>query len=486
MKKLHAIVLSVILILTCVRAHLFAADDKYHKVRPAAVAGMFYPDAPDELRQMVRTFFKDARGVKVPGKVRGLVSPHAGYIYSGVVAAAGYRQIDPSTRTVILLGPSHRVPLRAPSIPEVLAYWTPLGDVHLARFASTLRRSRGFESVPEAHLKEWALEVQLPFLQGILKEFEIVPILMNSSDPKALAKTLVPYIDDDTLVVASSDLSHYYSYETAVALDRICTRAISECKFSDMPICEACGKQAVLTLMHIAKIKGWQGTLVDYRNSGDTAGGRNRVVGYASIAFVDRREVTGTMKKTLSNQDRKALLKLARSAIEARLVKGTKVDRPAQVSPALNESKGCFVTLHKHGQLRGCIGTIEPICPLLECVEKNAQSAAFHDPRFPPLNADELKDIDIEISVLSVPEALNFKDGEDLKRKLKPNVHGVILSRGIHRSTFLPQVWEQLPDTEQFLEHLCLKGGMSPNAWQDPQTKVEVYEAEVFGENDLK
>lgn len=486
MKRLHAIVLLVTLIFTCVKSHLSVADDNRDKVRPAAVAGMFYPGAPDELRQMVRTFLKDAPGEKVPGKIRGLVSPHAGYIYSGIVAAAGYKQINPSTQTVILLGPSHRVPLRAASIPEVQAYRTPLGDVRLARLVSTLRRLPGFESVPEAHLNEHGLEVQLPFLQVMLKGFEIVPILTNSSDPTALATALASYIDEDTLMVASSDLSHYYSYETATALDRICTTAISNCNFSDMPLCEACGKQAVLTLMHMAKIKGWQGTLIDYRNSGDTAGGKNRVVGYASIAFVDRKEMISTMKEKLSTMDRKGLLRLARSAIEARLVKGAKVERPRQVSSVLNELRGCFVTLHKHGQLRGCIGTIEPIYPLLECVEKNAQSAAFDDLRFSSLSAEELKKIDIEVSVLSVPQALSFKDGEDLKRKLKPNVHGVILSRGAHRSTFLPQVWKQLPAKEEFLEHLCLKGGMSPKAWQDPETEVEVYEAEVFGENDFK
>ena len=486
MKRLFAVVVSFTFIFTFVRHNVSAEGDTSRKIRPAAVAGMFYPGGADELREMVRTFFKDARGVKVPGKIRGLVSPHAGYIYSGIVAAAGYRQIDPSTRTVILLGPSHRFPLRGTSIPEVRAYRNPLGDVRLARLASTLLGSPGFESVPEAHRAEHSLEVQLPFLQVMLKGFEIVPVLTNSSDPKALATTLAPYIGEDTLVVASSDLSHFYSYETAVSLDRICTTAISNCKFSDMPLCEACGKQAVLTLMHIAKIKGWQGILIDYRNSGDTAGGKNRVVGYASIAFVDRKEMTMTIKETLSTQDREALLKFARSAIEARLVKGAKVDRPRQVSSVLNELRGCFVTLHKHGQLRGCIGTIEPICSLLECVERNAQSAAFDDPRFPTLNADELKEIDIEISVLSVPEPLSFNDGEDLKRKLEPNLHGVILSRGAHRSTFLPQVWKQLPEKEQFLEHLCLKGGMSPKAWQDPETRVEVYEAEVFGEDDFK
>ncbi len=486
MKRRKAIFLSIILILSCVHARLSIADDSPKGVRPAAVAGMFYPGRSDELRQMVGTFLNDASGAKVPGKIRGMVSPHAGYIYSGIVAAAGFRQIDPAVKTVILIGPSHRVRLSDASIPAVDAYRTPLGDVRLAGLASTLHGLPGFTSVPEAHVKEHALEVQIPFLQVLLKDFEIVPILTNSADPKALAMSLAPYIGDDTLVVASSDLSHFYSYSTAIALDRICTTAISNCKISDMTLCEACGKQAALTLMHIAQIKGWKGILIDYRNSGDTAGNKNRVVGYASIAFVDGKEITKTMKETLSAQDRGCLLRLARTAIEARLLEGAKVERPTGTSSVLNEVRGCFVTVHKRGQLRGCIGTIEPTCSLLECVEKNAKNAAFGDPRFPPLGADELQEIDIEISVLSVPEAVRFSDGEDLKRKLEPNVHGVILSRGMNRSTFLPQVWKQLPDKEKFLEHLCLKGGMPAKAWQEPETRVEVYEAEVFGESGLK
>ena len=463
----------------------YASDETGQTIRPPAAAGRFYPDDPEELRKMVGTLLRDASGLDVKGTIRGLVSPHAGYIYSGIVAAAGYRQIAPSTRTVILIGPSHRFPLGGASIPSVTAYRTPLGDVRLSKLAFRLQKLPIFGSVTEAHKMEHSLEVQLPFLQVMLRAFEIVPILVNSADPKALAAALAPYIDNDTLIVASTDLSHYYPYERAVSLDRICTSAITGAEFSRMPLCEACGKQAVMTLMHIAEIKNWDAKLIDYKNSGDTAGGRNNVVGYASIAFVDRKEGSKKMKESMSIQDKKALLRLARSAIEAKLVKDVKVERP-EPSLILKESRGCFVTLHKYGQLRGCIGTIEPICPLAECVEKNAQNAAFRDPRFPCLGAEELPEIDIEVSILSVPERLRFRDGDDLKRQLRPNVHGVILSRGMHRSTFLPQVWEQLPDKEQFLEHLCLKGGMPANAWKDPATSVEVYQAEVFGEKDFK
>jgi hypothetical protein len=453
-------------------------------VRPEAVAGLFYPAKPEALRKMVADQLKEAGGVSVSGRIRGLISPHAGFVYSGIVAAAGYRQVDPSFKTVILLGPSHRFPLRGPSIPDVKAYQTPLGDVSLAPLAHVLRELPLFASRPQAHKEEHSLEVQLPFLQTVLKDPSIVPILTNSDDPEALAAVLAPHIDDNTLVVASSDLSHYHPYEEALRLDRRFTAAVPALRFSDVAQCEACGRQAVLTLMHIAKMKGWTGVLIDYKNSGDTAGSKDQVVGYASIAFVDQKEVSARMNEPLTVEDRKALLRLARSAIDAKLTGGVKVERPPSLNPALEEVCGCFVTLHRRGQLRGCIGSIEPVSPLVECVERNAESAAFHDPRFPPLRQEELSEIDIEISVLSVPSRLVFKDGEDLKRQLKPMVHGVILSRGFNRSTFLPQVWKQLPEKEDFLEHLCLKGGMDHKAWQDPQTKVEVYQAQVFGEEE--
>jgi len=181
-------------------------------------------------------------------------------------------------------------------------------------------------------------------------------------------------------------------------------------------------------------------------------------------------------------RERAYLLSLARSVIAARLGGEGKTDPSESGSPVLKEKRGCFVTLHKQGMLRGCIGTIPPITALIEGVEENALNAAFRDPRFPPLTKEELALVDIEVSVLTVPEPLEFKDGKELLRKLKPGIHGVILSKGYKRSTFLPQVWEQLPDKARFLEHLCQKGGMGKDCWKDPDTVVEVYEAEHFEE----
>jgi len=190
---------------------------------------------------------------------------------------------------------------------------------------------------------------------------------------------------------------------------------------------------------------------------------------------------------TLGNNERTILLRVARQTIAAEcgVDSGSRI-RPEEISPVLKEKRGCFVTLHSGGALRGCIGTIEPVVPLISCVEQNARNAAFRDPRFAPLRKDEFERIEIEVSVLTVPRALKFRDGEDLKNQLKPGVHGVILSQGYCRATFLPQVWEQLPEKEAFLKHLCLKGGMAASAWQNARTCVEVYEAEYFSERQLQ
>ena len=184
----------------------------------------------------------------------------------------------------------------------------------------------------------------------------------------------------------------------------------------------------------------------------------------------------------LDERDKHLLLTLARSSIESELIEGEKIKRPAELTPAVLEKRGCFVTLHKSGGLRGCIGTIEATTSLLTNVEENSKNAAFKDPRFPSLTRDEISDIDIEISVLTVPKKLSFVDGEDLKCKLKPGIHGVILSQGWHRSTFLPQVWVQLPNKEEFLECLCQKGCMEKTAWKSTDITVQIYEVEYFSE----
>jgi len=463
------------------------APKKEKKIRLPVVAGQFYPGDKAKLSGMIRQFFQEAKGASISGRINGIVSPHAGYIYSGIVAAAGFKQIDPKIKTVFVLAPSHSVSARKASIPEVDYYQTPLGEIPLSPIAATLRKQDLFSPIPLMHQREHSLEVQLPFLQEVLKDFELIPIVVGQTNPTPIAEALLPYIGDDALIVASSDLSHYYPYEKAKALDKVCTEAMTSLNFKQMAECEACGKIPVMVLMEIAQQKGWKGKLIDYRNSGDTAGSKDQVVGYTSIAFISETQKAEAEDKknreSVTEKDQKTLLHLARHTIADVLSGGKKVS-PAEknLSSYLKEKRGCFVTLHKKSALRGCIGSILPANRLCDCVQENALNAAFHDPRFTSLKKDELDQIDIEISILTLPREIHFTDGEDLKRQLRPERDGVILSQGWHRATYLPQVWEQLPDKENFLASLCRKAGLPGSAWKDPKTKIELYEAIVFSE----
>ncbi|MEW5804425.1 MAG: AmmeMemoRadiSam system protein B [bacterium] len=486
------------------------------KVRLPVVAGQFYPEEKGKLERMIQRFLKEGKGNPVSGRVRGLIAPHAGYIYSGPIAATGYQKIDPATKTVIVLAPSHYIGADSASIMDVDCYRTPLGDIPLSPIAATLRKQRLFSPLLVMDQKEHSLEVQLPFLQVMLKNFDLVPITIGQADPLPIARALLPFIDEHTLVVASSDLSHYYPYKEAQILDKSCVEAITAMDFGKVAECEACGKIPILVLLEIARQKGWQGKLIDCRNSGDTEGPSDRVVGYASIAFVSEsgsggeeskaeakagdnenevkkaadkdmafaldKDAGASHSESVTEADQKMLLGLARTKIANTLMDEENDPLPENLSSYVKEKRGCFVTLHKNGQLRGCIGTIIPEERLCDCVQKNAFNAAFRDPRFSPLSKKELDQIKIEISILTLPRQLHFSNVEDLKRKLRPQIDGVILSQGWHRATYLPQVWEQLPDKDDFLESLSQKAGMHKDAWKDPKTTVEVYQAIVFSE----
>ncbi|MBU0670589.1 AmmeMemoRadiSam system protein A [Patescibacteria group bacterium] len=348
-----------------------------------------------------------------------------------------------------------------------------------------LLKKKGFLAVPQAHLKEHSIEVQIPFLQCVLKNFELIPILAGQGFEKEIAGAIADIMDKRTLVIVSSDLSHYHPYNHAVKKDMGCVNVIKKMDIKSMFNEEACGARPIIILMYLAEQFGWKPALLDIRNSGDISGDKSRVVGYASMAFFcEIQKEYKKMDQAINVNDQEFLLKLARNTIARYLKDGTKPSPdPAALSHVLKEERGAFVTLHKNKALRGCIGCIVPRGPLYQAVIDNAVNAAVNDPRFSKVTADELKDLHIEISVLTKPENLNFDSPENLKNKLQPNVHGVILKfDGFRQSTFLPQVWEQLTDKDDFLSHLSSKAGMSSDAWKKPGMEVETYQAQVFGE----
>ncbi|MBW2967577.1 AmmeMemoRadiSam system protein B [Candidatus Woesearchaeota archaeon] len=466
--------------------HGAAEADVPEYTRKAHVAGTFYPAQKGTLDIMVNSFLESAedRGL---GDVHALVVPHAGYVYSGQVAAHGFKQLEGrkgEISKVFLIGNNHAsgAYFKGISIPNYTHYETPLGKVKVSPIAAELSGEAPFTFNEKAHTAH-ILEVEIPFIQKMFGEdVEIIPMVVGAADQDTVndaAKAINDNFDSSSILVVSSDLSHYHPYEDAVQLDRACVQQIETQSFTGVSGCEACGKEAILILLRLSQMNGWKAKTIEYKNSGDTTGDKNSVVGYGTVAFYT--EPGQFNVEVVDAAEQEFLLELARGTVETYVREGKRPSSDQSLpSDRLEEVRGCFVTLNKQGALRGCIGHILPQKPLYECIIENAVNAASADPRFPPVTADELDDIHIDISVLTLPEELSYDSPEDLLSQLRPNIDGVVLRSGFRSSTYLPQVWEQLPDKQGFLESLCRKQGSPDDCWKT--AKVSVYQAQVFEE----
>lgn len=488
------------IILLMVAAVLSAAGFVHaDTVRPAVWAGRFYPAAPGDLQKVLNDFADLAQATPIdipPGKqLKALLLPHAGYIYSGWTAAHASRVLLPgSFDNVVVMAPDHRVGFANCVISRGDAYQTPLGRIRLHPDAAALRQRHEFFGANRlSDDTEHAVEVVLPVLQHFLGNFTLVPAVCGPSHTLRVAEAVAPVLNDRTLLVVSSDLSHYLPYDDAVTKDRRTIEAILNLDTDRLAGMEnaACGKTPLTVLLHIARQRKWQPVLLHYANSGDTAGSRDRVVGYTAMAFYADPPMKSDVSSTpgLSPEQGRLLVQLARRVIQNRLSAFT--DRRleellAQISQdrSLLQPAGTFVTLERNHQLRGCIGRLAPDLPILESVKRNAALAAFNDPRFPPLSVMELDDLSIEVSVLSPPRTLVYADGQDLISKLRAGVDGVIVQKGSAHATFLPQVWRQLPDAATFLGRLCLKAGLTSHAWQEERLDIMTYQVQYFHAQD--
>jgi AmmeMemoRadiSam system protein B/AmmeMemoRadiSam system protein A len=424
-------------------------------IRNAAVAGMFYPgDAAAlaaELDELLGGVEKSAPRLGFP---KALVVPHAGYIYSGPVAARAYDELGPArgiVRRVVMLGPVHRVPVRGLAVPTDEAFATPLGRVAIDRAA--IDEARRFPQVAPsdaAHLQEHALEVQLPFLQRQLGDFTLAPFAVGMASVDEVAEVIdALWGGAETLIVISTDLSHYHAYAAARQIDRNTVTRIASFA-TDLDHEEACGATPLNGLLQVARRRNLDIKLLAACNSGDTAGGKGRVVGYSSFAlFEPGTDVAG-------DEAGRTLLAIARAAIESRLFGASRVPD----APWLQQSGATFVTLTKGGELRGCIGSLEAARPLGVDVAENAVAAAFRDPRFPPITPEEWPSVRVEVSLLSAPKPMRFADEADLLAQIRAGEDGLILECDGRRATFLPQVWESIPDKLAFLRELVRKAGL--------------------------
>ena len=430
------------------------------EVRPPAVASLFYPGDARALAEEVSSYLDQTEEAPLaPGFPKAVIVPHAGFIYSGPVAASAYDLLRPArgiVSRVVILGPCHRVPVHGLALPRAKAFDTPLGRIPLDE--QTIASIRVLPQVVESaatHAEEHALEVQLPFLQRVLGEFSLVPLVVGDAAPEKVADVLERlWGGTETLIVISSDLSHYHSYENARRIDGATVRAILGCD-AGISHEQACGATPVAGMLIAAKRKGLAPQLLDCRNSGDTAGDKSRVVGYASFALAPE-------TPRYEAEHGRRLLQIARASVAEAL--GLQAQVAAVDEPWLKESRATFVTLMQGEELRGCVGALEAQRPLAQDVAENARAAAFQDTRFKPLTPDEFERTDIEVSLLATPKRLLFQEPAELIARLRPGVDGIILEQGEEdkRATFLPQVWERLPDPEQFIAHLKQKAGIAP------------------------
>lgn len=457
-------------------------------VRKAVWAGSFYESDPVRLAAQVDAYLENAPAG--PGAdIQALVVPHAGYVYSGRVAACAYRLVKGrDLETVVIIGPSHRHGFQGCSIWPDGGFASPLGVVPIdAPLAAEIARTSGFGFIPEAHKEEHSLEVQVPFIQRVLPEAKIVPIVMGYPTRRTvqalvdgLAKSLP---GKNVLLIASTDMSHFLSRNEARAVDEGTIGLIRESKASALLEAVEGGENILCGGGPVAAVLLYAGTLrrskVDILRYGDSAeagGPEDRVVGYLAAA-VRSGESRGEESAPLSSGEKKELLRLARAALVCYLDQKALPEK-APESPRLKEGKGVFVTLRKHGDLRGCIGFIEPAAPLYQAVIQAAIYAASQDPRFDPVSRRELDALELEISVLSPLRQVTGPGEVQVGR------HGLVIAQGGRRGLLLPQVpLENGWDRETFLAQGCLKAGLPPDAWRRG-AQVFIFEAVVFREGE--
>ena len=509
MRKFSGLFLFVILFL------LFAVLVTASEIKPADLAGSWYPADKEKLSALLDGFLSAAHAQEISGDAIALIQPHAGLIYSGPVAAYGFKAAkNLDIKTVIIIGFTHRKRFGGVSVYNQGAFNTPLGQLNIDKEIANalIAQNPKIKFYPSAFDSENSVELQLPFIKKVFPEALIVPVAIGDQDfatAEILSDALYNVLKDKSgcLLIASTDMSHYLSYSDAIGRDKstidMLKRLSAEFLFrenissGENALCGLYGVAAVILASR--KLGADSIKILKYANSGDTTGDKSRVVGYVSAIIYknkndkfpppeekmindntdvqsegDKKEGTESM---FTHAERKRLLVIARQTIAEYLTTG-KIKEFKESDPVFLEEKGAFVTLRKHGDLRGCIGNIIGKGPLYKTVRDMAIESAVNDPRFKAVTKEELKDIEIEISILSVP-AREFNPANIVMGK-----HGVIVKKGFYSGVFLPQVATETGwSREEFLSNLCShKAGLPSDAWKNKDTELYTFTAEVFSE----
>jgi MEMO1 family protein len=450
-----------------------STNQRQLSIRPPAVAGSFYPQNASQLNELLEDYLTNSDVDITPPKA--IIAPHAGYIYSGQVAANVYKNIEKlktQITRVVLLGPAHRVYVEGIALPSNTHFATPLGNVPIdTEVLEELEHHSYVQFSDAAHEQEHSLEVHIPFLQKVLNDFTLIPLLIGNAEPDQVATILKElWGGDETLIVISSDLSHFLNYETACETDSNTTRLIENFDYENIGSNQACGCMPMRGLLKYAHEKNMSIQTLDLRNSGDTAGTKERVVGYGAYALFN-----GLI---LNENDKAAVFDVINKSIQQGLDSGNAYNPETANHPVqLQEKYAVFITLKLNGQLRGCIGTTEATMPLINAVAHYAYAAAFSDPRFKPLSVDDYEKVEISLSILTPATPFPFKDEQDLVVQLRQNIDGLIIAKNNARATFLPAVWESINNKQQFLNELKRKAGIKTS---DSPDKAWRYTAEYY------
>lgn len=430
------------------------------RIKSTSAAGRFYTGNKVELLVQLNSFKKN-RFKDYDCLSRAIIVPHAGYIYSGQLASEGFQYLDKNIKNVFIIAPPHYAAVKNAALSSYEKWSTPIGEIEVNQdINNELVQKFGCEFQDNAFAEEHAIEVQIPFLQTGLENIKIIPVLVGENYEKITEIIKHYWENQENGFVISSDLSHFYSSQDARKMDLITAEMIETNNIEKFNSYQACGSVGVMSLVLFAKEKGYSLIRVGMFNSGDITGDNARVVGYGSWILYEG-EKNDFIKKYFS----KYIIDTSRQSIYAGLNK-EKV-KLEKIPSVFLQSGACFVTLEKNKNLRGCIGTIIPNQPLIEDLIKNAQNSAFSDPRFPPLKKDEFEDLEIEVSLLSALEKMEFKSETELLSQIRPFKDGIIIKDKGYQAVYLPSVWEQLPEKEMFLQSLKIKAGLPPKHFSD-------------------
>ena len=424
------------------------------KTKSPSSAGKFYTDNKEELSTQLNNFIKNSKKT-CEYSSRAIIVPHAGYVYSGELAAKGFEYLDKTAKNIFIIAPPHYVSVKDVSLSSYDFWETPLGKIEVnQKINDELIEKFDCKFQDDAFEQEHSTEVQVPFIQKLFHDVKIIPIL--TSNYKKVSEIINYYWENsENAFVISSDLSHFNHSNEAKRLDEITAQMIEFNATENMNPAQACGACGIKALDDFAKTRKYSLIRIGMYNSGDVTNDHSRVVGYGSWFLYDGKKNT-FLKKYYS----KLILDICKKSILSGL-DGKKISIDG-VPAVFDEIGASFVTLEKNNNLRGCIGSIIAHRKLMQDLIHNAQSSAFSDPRFPPLEKEEFNKLSINVSLLSDPEKMTFKDEDDLIEQIKPFDDGIIIKDGNYQAVYLPSVWEQIPDKKLFLKSLKIKAGMPP------------------------